>query len=61
MVLNGTLPDGSREQAQSEWGIPGEYPRERAVSVFVGGHLYAERLRARQLSEYLGYEQLERE
>jgi hypothetical protein len=37
-----------------------EYPRERAVSVFVDGHLHIESAQTWQQPQDLGYEQLER-
>lgn len=51
-------PDGSREGAQPEGGVPWEHPCEGA-SVFIDGHLHVEGAETGQQLEHLGYEQLE--
>jgi len=47
------VPDESRKWAQPEWGVPGEYPRDGAVSVFMDRYLHAERAQTRQASNRL--------
>ena len=46
---------------QPEGSIAGEYPRERAVSIFVDGYLQIESAETRQEPQHLVDEQLERE
>ena len=54
-------PHGRREGAQPEGSIAGEYPRERAVSIFVDGYFHVESAETRQEPQHLVDEQLERE
>ncbi len=43
----GSAPDGRRKGPQLE-GVPGEYPRERAVSVLMDGHPHAQHEQTQQ-------------
>ena len=61
MIKDVTIPDRCRKRAEPEWGVSGEYPCEGAVSIFVDGHLDAQRAQPWQPLEDFGHEQLEGE
>ena len=55
----GRAPDGRRKGPQLEGGVPREYPRERAMSVLMDGHLHVQHAQTRQQAQHFGYEQFE--
>src|SRR5712691_6451997 len=48
------VPDGSRKRAQPEWGVPGEYPHDGAMSVFMHRYLHSERAPTRHAGSRMG-------
>ena len=47
------VPDGSRKRAQPKWGVPGECPRDGAVSIFEDRYLHAARAQMGQDGSHL--------
>ena len=48
------VPDGSRKRAQPEWGLPGEYPHDGAMSICMDRYLHSERAQTRQAGSRMG-------